>query len=263
MNKQNNIALIIAIIFASAAISGSLVFFGMQVSGKAGSIDWDKFVVKVGEGLDAYVKKQQQQAQQAQQQNVAQKETLAQNVGKYVSGRDHLRGNPNAEITLYEYSDYVCPYCARFHQTAKQMIEQYGGKVNWVYRHWPLPGHDPIATMAAQGGECVNEMGGNDKFWAYTDAVFEKIANGENVSTLDDLVVVAKNIGVNDSKFKSCVENNKYLDRVKSDISEGDTLGVNGTPGNIFVSNKNGTVKVLDGAQPMSEVQKLVNSMLK
>ena len=261
MNKQNNVALTLAIIFASAAVSGSLVFFGMQMNGKASAMDWDKLVSKVGEGIETYVKKQQSQQIDQQQQQTADKNVKAKAVKKVDESRDHVLGLKDAEITLFEYSDYVCPYCARFHPVAKLALENNATKINWVFRHWPLPGHDPVATMAAMGGECVNEVGGNAKFWEYTDTIFAERANNVNFASVDDLAAVAEKIGLSAAGFKSCVASNKYLSRVQEDIKEGSSIGVEGTPGNILLNNKTGEVLTVDGAQPIEVVQAAIDKL--
>ena len=114
---------------------------------------------------------------------------LPQNVGQQVAGqptgnleainkvtsKDHIRGNPNADITIVEYSDTECPFCKQFHQTMKQIIAEYGdsGKVAWVYRNFPLDQLHPKARKEAEALECANELGGNDKFWEYTDRLYE------------------------------------------------------------------------------------------
>ncbi len=263
MNKSsNNWALMIAIIFASAAVSGSLVFFGMQLGGKASVMDWDKFVVKVGEGLEAYVEKQQAEQFAQQQEANGDKLEKAKEIRKYDASRDHLRGNADAEVTIYEYSDYVCPFCAKFQPIAQQALNEYQGKVNWVYRHWPLPGHEPIASIAAEGAECAAEMGGNDKFWAYTDAVLAAPSEGQNIGSLDDLASVVEKLGMNKEKFKECVESGKFADRVKEDYEEGGRIGVEGTPGNYVVNNKTGKILTIDGAQPISVVKLALDEAL-
>ncbi len=83
---------------------------------------------------------------------------------------DHFTGNKDAEIAIVEYSDYQCPYCHAVHPTLEQLMTKYGDKVVWIYRHFPLSFH-PDAMPFAIGSECVNEMGGNDAFWQYTNAV--------------------------------------------------------------------------------------------
>ncbi|MFA6602909.1 MAG: thioredoxin domain-containing protein, partial [Candidatus Shapirobacteria bacterium] len=88
-----------------------------------------------------------------------------------VTDKDHIRGNKNAAIVLVEYSDYECPFCKNFHSTMQQVAKDYGNKVAWVYRHYPLPFHTN-AQMEAEAAECVADVGGNDKFWQYTDLVY-------------------------------------------------------------------------------------------
>ncbi|KKT87007.1 MAG: Sodium/proton antiporter [Parcubacteria group bacterium GW2011_GWA2_46_10] len=86
---------------------------------------------------------------------------------------DHLRGSIDAPVVLIEYSDLECPYCKRFHPEVKQMIEKYGDKIVWAYRHFPLEAIHSSARPLAEGSECAAQLGGNDKFWEYVDYVFE------------------------------------------------------------------------------------------
>jgi protein-disulfide isomerase len=92
-----------------------------------------------------------------------------------VSAEDHIRGNPNAPIVIVEYSDTECTFCSRFHKIMKQVMDEYGkaGKVAWVYRYFPLDQIHPKARKEAEALECAAELGGNDKFWAYTDRIYE------------------------------------------------------------------------------------------
>lgn len=85
---------------------------------------------------------------------------------------EHIRGNADAPIKLVEYSDFECPFCTRFHNEAKTLVDQYGDQVAWVYRHLPLTSLHPNAVALAEVSECVAEIAGNDAFWEYTDIVF-------------------------------------------------------------------------------------------
>lgn len=89
-----------------------------------------------------------------------------------VSASDHIRGNPDAEIVIVEYSDFDCPFCARFHSTMNSVMDQYGEEVAWVYRHFPLESLHPNAPAVAVASECVAELGGNDAFWKFADSYF-------------------------------------------------------------------------------------------
>ncbi|MBS3903249.1 MAG: thioredoxin domain-containing protein [Anaplasmataceae bacterium] len=93
-----------------------------------------------------------------------------------VSDNDHLRGSPNAKLTIIEFSDLECPFCATFHETMERIMSEYEtqGTVAWVYRHFPLESIHPDARRLAHEAECVNELAGNDAFWKYLSSVFEK-----------------------------------------------------------------------------------------
>jgi len=90
-----------------------------------------------------------------------------------VESDDHILGSANAQIILFEYSDFDCPFCARFHPTAKQMIDEFKDQTSWVYRHFPLQQLHPEAQLKAEASECAFEQGGNDAFWKFTDSLYE------------------------------------------------------------------------------------------
>lgn len=90
-----------------------------------------------------------------------------------ITETDHYFGDKNAEVVIIEYSDLECPFCARFHSTMHQIVEDYDGKVAWVYRHLPLEGLHPNAFNRAIAAECVYDLGGDTKFWAYIDSLFK------------------------------------------------------------------------------------------
>lgn len=91
-----------------------------------------------------------------------------------ISEEDHVRGNSEASVIIVEYSDYECSFCTRFHTSMKQILEEYGDQVAWVYRHYPLTQLHPNAVLASQAGECAAELGGNDAFWQLSDALLSK-----------------------------------------------------------------------------------------
>ncbi|WKZ28911.1 MAG: thioredoxin domain-containing protein [Patescibacteria group bacterium] len=173
-----------------------------------------------------------------------------------VTNDDHIRGDKNAEITLLEYSDFECPFCSRFHPTLVQALNEYKGKVRWVYRHFPLNSIHPNAQKAAEASECANEQG---KFWEMADKMFEKQASGLTVAQLSGL---AKEAGVRDiAKFDACVSSGKYAALVAADLASGEAAGVTGTPGTIVIS-KDGTKQLIPGALPYESVKQIIDSML-
>lgn len=86
---------------------------------------------------------------------------------------DHITGSATSPVTIIEYSDYECPYCARFHPVLEQVVSESNGSVNWVYRHWPIHQNSMAKLVAA---ECVAKIKGNDAFWKYSDLLFKLIA---------------------------------------------------------------------------------------
>jgi protein-disulfide isomerase len=174
-----------------------------------------------------------------------------------VNDKDHIRGNKKANITLVEYSDYECPYCGQFHPTMQQVMKEYGDKVRWVYRHYPLSFH-PKAMPGAQAGECVAELAGNDAFWKFSDLMFEKIATTEVAGFAD----LAASIGVNKAAFQKCVDSGKHADKIRDMQSGGAKAGINGTPGTIIVA-KNGNKQLIPGALPFDQIKPMIDGILK
>lgn len=169
---------------------------------------------------------------------------------------DHIRGNPDAQITVIEYSDFECPFCKRHHPTTSQILEKYGDSVNIVYRHFPLSFH-PSAQKAAEGSECAAELGGNDAFWKYADAVFAL-----DTVTLDKLPGVAASIGLNEQSFTACLDSGKYAQKVKDQETQGIAEGVQGTPGNFVYNNKTKESRIVSGAVPLDSFVAIIDPML-
>lgn len=92
--------------------------------------------------------------------------------GLHIASDEYIRGNPNAPITIVEFSDLQCPFCKRFHPTVQQALSEYGDQVRWVYKHYPIDQLHPHARPAAEASECIGEQKGADGFWQFIDAVF-------------------------------------------------------------------------------------------
>jgi len=169
---------------------------------------------------------------------------------------DHIRGNPKATIAVVEYSDFECPFCQRHHPTMQQIMDTYKDDVVWVYRHFPLSFH-PNAQKAAEASECANELGGNDAFWKFTDGVFTLDALSN-----DAFVTIAKNIGLSEATFKTCLDSGKYAKHVTDEMAAGQAAGVSGTPGNIVVNLKTGENRLISGAVPFASFKTAIDALL-
>lgn len=174
---------------------------------------------------------------------------------------DHVRGDKNAPIALIEYSDLECPFCKTFHATALRVVDEYKGKVKWIYRHYPLSFH-ANAQKEAEASECVYELGGDNAFWKYIDAIYERTtANGTGFA-LDKLGPLAAEVGVNQEKFQTCLDTDKYAQKVKDMEKLGASEGVTGTPGNIFLEVKSGKTQLVPGALPFDQIKPIIDGML-
>ncbi len=178
-----------------------------------------------------------------------------------ITADDHVRGDKNAKIALIEYSDLECPFCKSFHPTAQRIIAEYKGKVKWVYRHYPLSFH-ANAQKEAEASECVWEQGGDDAFWKYIDAIYERTTSNGTGFALDKLGPLAAEVGVNETKFQSCLDSGKYAQKVKDHMALGTKEGVTGTPGNIFLKVSSGDTKLIPGALPFEQLKPTVEEML-
>jgi protein-disulfide isomerase len=169
---------------------------------------------------------------------------------------NHIRGNENAKVFMVEYSDYECPFCQSFHNTAKKVFDNSNNEVAWIYKHFPLQFH-ANAIPSAVASECVAKLGGNDKFWAFSDMLF---ASQKDLSATA-LAGHAKMLGINMNDFNVCIKDPAILAKVNTDQSEGSSFGVQGTP-NTFIAKKVGDKLVfvanINGAQPESVVSALI-----
>ena len=212
-------------------------------------------------GIQRYIEEQRQAQANAQANARNQQSAKAKNVRRVDRSRDHIYGNEDALITLIEYSDFECPYCKRFHPTARQLVDQSGGKVNWVYRHFPLAFHNPLAQQEAEASECAGMLGGNEAFWRYTDLVYERTnSNGKGLSP-DSLAPFAGEIGLDEEKFSNCLSSGRMTARVLEDYREGTQIGISGTPGNIILNNETGEVEAAAGALPISTLQQIIDRL--
>lgn len=174
---------------------------------------------------------------------------------KAVSDSDHMRGSTDAKVTVVEYSDLECPFCGRFHPTVQQIVDDYDGQVNWVYRHFPLNSIHPKAQKQAEASECVAELGGNDAFWAFIDDLFTNPP-----ATNDALPGIAASLGVNQAAFSECLDSGKHAVTVQDMANDGIAAGAQGTPFSVIVS---GDQRIpLSGAVPASQLKAIIDPLL-
>ena len=177
---------------------------------------------------------------------------------------DPVKGNPNAPVTMVEFSDFQCPFCLRFFQQTLPLIEENyidTGKIKFVYRDFPLDSIHPNARPAHIAAECADEQG---KFWEYHDVLFEKQSEWNRLSSADlssQLNQYATSMGLESASFDSCLTSQSMADEVNADFLQAAQYGATGTPTFFIGNEKNGFIKLV-GAQPYAVFQGMIDNQL-
>jgi predicted DsbA family dithiol-disulfide isomerase len=159
-------------------------------------------------------------------------------------------GREGAPVTIVEFSDFQCPFCARFAPTLKRLADNFGSDVHVVYRQYPILSIHPQAFKASEASLCAHEQG---KFWEMHDLMFAE----QNSLTVAELKAMAGRLGLNQRRFDSCLDSGKYVEQVQRDMQEGERLGIRGTPA-VFVNG----VAIPGGAVPYETVAAAVEREL-
>lgn len=160
-----------------------------------------------------------------------------------------VRGAANAPVTIVEFSDFHCPYCRRAQPTLDQLRVKYGDKIKIVYRDFPIDSLHPQARLVSEAARCANEQG---RFWEFHDRVYVGPTEG-SPATLKKL---AEEAGLDSAAFEACTASRKYQAAVQTDVQEGASLGITGTPA-FFINGR-----FLSGAQPLEAFARIIDDEL-
>ena len=139
-----------------------------------------------------------------------------------------IKGNPDAAVTLVEYSDFECPACAQFYPYLKDVVDKYGADLRFEYKHFPLVTVHPKAVPAAIAAEAAGQQG---KFWEMHDLLFENQATWANsVNANAYFEEYAEEIGLDVGLFRRHMDSSLIRDAVNADFEEARSLGLSGTP---------------------------------
>lgn len=161
---------------------------------------------------------------------------------------DPVRGNAAAGVTIIEFSDFQCPFCARVNPTLAKIRETYGDKVKIIWKDFPLPNH-PQAPKAAEAAHCAAEQG---KYWEMHDVMFAN-QRGLEVAGLKQS---AAGLGLDTAKFNRCLDSGQYASKVAAGAAQGDKLGVNSTP-TLYINGR-----PVIGAQPFEVFKSAIDEEL-
>lgn len=175
-----------------------------------------------------------------------------------------VMGEADAKVTIVEFTDYQCPFCARhFSGTLPQIVKNYveTGKVRYALREFPLTSIHPRATKASEAALCAGDQG---KYWEMHDLIFK---NQRKLSDAD-LLAHSETLALDKSGFQSCLESGKYTEQVKNDVQFGAKAGVRGTPSFVLGltdpnnSKKFTATEFLRGAQGYAAFEKAIEALL-
>lgn len=165
-----------------------------------------------------------------------------------VAAGDPAEGPADAPITIVEFSDYQCPFCARVTPTMDRVMKTYAGKVRRVFKDFPLPSH-PQAPKAAEAARCAGDQG---KYWEMHARLFANQA----ALQIDQIKKTASSLGIDQAAFDQCLDGGKYTSKVAADLDQGEGLGVNSTP-SLFINGR-----PLVGAQPFDVFKQVIDEEL-
>ncbi|PIR03577.1 MAG: hypothetical protein COV59_05300 [Candidatus Magasanikbacteria bacterium CG11_big_fil_rev_8_21_14_0_20_39_34] len=168
--------------------------------------------------------------------------------------QDNIIGNPDAKITILEYTDLECPFCASFYETTNKLLDTYKGKVRLVVRHFPLFELHEHALPLANGAQCAAQQG---KFKEYLDAVFADQLEAVTAGN----IFLAQKIGLNMVQFNLCLQDKRTEEDVLLDRDDALKAGADGTPYSLLIG-PNGEVQIILGAQRYESVSALIDKML-
>jgi protein-disulfide isomerase len=170
--------------------------------------------------------------------------------------RKPAKGPENAKVTIVEYSDFQCPFCSRGYQTMEsQVLKEYGDKVRFIYKNFPLPMH-PWAEPAAIATECALDQKNTDAYWKLYHYFFENQRDLTAQNLKDKSLEAIKDTKIDAAKFTDCLDNKKTQDIVKKETAEGSSVGVSGTPA--FIING----RLISGAQPFDAFKAVIDDEL-
>lgn len=174
------------------------------------------------------------------------------------------RGNKNAKVIAVNYDDFQCPFCSRLHETLfPQLLKEYGDRVVFIYKDFPLSEIHPWATHAAADANCLAAQN-NDAYWDFADYVHanqrevnSKESHPEQFAALDKMTLLqAQKHNVDLAKLQACIKAQNH-DAIKASMKEGGMLGVTATP-TLFVNGQE-----LDGAVPLGDLRAAFDEALK
>ncbi len=185
-------------------------------------------------------------------------EQEAVNAKALIDENDPVLGDKDADVSIIEFSDFQCSFCARAYNDAisdfKNSKYFADGEVNLIYKHLPLNSIHPQAQKAAEAAECANRQG---IFWEYHDILFMN----QNALDVSSLKHYANQLGLDTEEFNSCLDNNEATEEISKELAQATAAGARGTPYFVVVNNDNGDATSVSGAVPFTNFEAAINAV--
>lgn len=153
-----------------------------------------------------------------------------------VSATAWQRGKMDSKVTLVEYADFQCPACGVYYPLVEQLFKEYGDKVKFEYRHFPLTG---VHKNAEAGAVSAESAGRQNKFWEMSSLLYEnQVEWSELISPTEQFIKYAEKLGLNIDQFKTDLKSKELLDKVRASSAEGFDVGINSTPSFFLNTNR-------------------------
>jgi len=171
-----------------------------------------------------------------------------------IRSTSHKTTDTDTKVTIVEFGDFQCPACGAAHPIVAKLLEDYKGKITFVFREFPLPMH-PNGKIAAEAAEAAGSQG---KFFQMHDKLYDNQKEwAESKNPMDYFVKYAKEIGLKVDYFTNDMKSHTYNQKIQNDVTDGNALNVNATP-TFFI---NGQMQA--GGLPYDEFKAKIDAALK
>jgi len=173
-------------------------------------------------------------------------------------GDEVFEGSADSKLIAVTFTDFECPFCARFHPTLKQILKD-NPEIKVVYKHFPLPFH-ANAKEYSSNFECLAKAKGFQVAVKYADTLFESALKTQGI-TVDAARNLATSLGISENDLSNCKSDAAIKNKIETDLNEGTQIGVNGTPATVFMNLENNKAIKFSGALDLATIQAQLNNI--
>jgi protein-disulfide isomerase len=149
------------------------------------------------------------------------------NITGGIENGNYLPASSSAKLTLVEFGDYECPACGEYNPLVKQLLTEFAGKINYIFRNYPLNQH----TNALISSQAAEAAGLQDKFWQMHDRLYESVSDWSTASDAKSIFVgYAQALGLDVNKFKTDIDSTAVKDKIQNDVNDGNSINLSETP---------------------------------